>query len=471
MDVFAKLPLELVAAILVDLPDLKSLYNVVRASPGVSRFLNSPLGAGILDGLLDSWSSLNTEYPTTDRGSPNRRIEMGTLGVTPWVPYILRLVALFRHCTANNQPTDDLTSFIITFVIPSKNVEGVPELRPMPPHYVPNIRLQDVLGGTQAFSTRELLFLVRKLLVLAGECFDFFLERIKSTRPQHLAKKPSSLDQPLLWGHRLDGQPWGQPYEINAGHETSWYETQRIILGFCGLQLRYEISNAVCDGRLDWPADDIKRIRSMGQADPCVPIFAKSNIHMALEPMWAAAIYVASLKGAPIDSSCVGDTNIERNRRSVFYDTGFQPLQEGHLRLPRPKHEDPSLEWPKTAVRHPDAFYHGKSQYTDYSVVMFGSKGSHWAANILCPLRGDQMTEGLLFRPLRRLGFGIWDDERMAQMQMIDDPNAEWHIPRRFSHWGKDQSFTWASLLGDEEKQELRMFQEALRSKEEEKYR
>ncbi|UZP39147.1 hypothetical protein NXS19_006963 [Fusarium pseudograminearum] len=394
---------------------------------------------------------------------------MGIIGVTPWVPYIMRLVALFRHCTTKNQPTDDLTSFLITFIMPSRNVESIPELKPTPPHCVPSLRLQDVLGGTPAFSAREMLFLVRKLLVLAGECFDFVLERIKSTRPQHLSKKPSSVNQPLLWGYRPDGQPWGQPYEINAGHEASWYETQRLILGFCCLQLRYEISNAVCEKRLDWPADDVKKIRSMGQADACVPIFDTSNIHMALEPMWAAAIYVASLKGAPIDSSCVGDTNIESNRRSVFYDTGFQPLQEGHLRLPRPKHEDPSLEWPKMAVRHPEAFYYGKPLYADYAVVLFGSKGSRWAADILCPLQGGQMTEGLLFRPLRRLGFGIWDDERMAQMQMIDDPSAGWHIPRRFSHWGKNQAFTWASLLSDEEKQKLRVYQEVLRSKEEDK--
>ncbi|GKU21906.1 hypothetical protein FLAG1_07746 [Fusarium langsethiae] len=439
MDVFAQLPPELLAAILTDLPDLESLYSIVKASPGVSRFLNSPLGATVLDGLLDSWSStILKESLTTDGDSRKRHVTTKDLGTTPWVPYILRLIALLRHCTVNDQPADDLTSFILKFIMPSKEIEGVPQIRAIPSHHVPNIRLED-LGVKQAFLTREILFLIRKLLVLASECFDFFLERIKSTRPHHLAEKPSFLDQRPLWGHLIGSQPWGQPYEINAGDEASWYEIQRLIIGFCMLQLRYELSNAVYEGRLDWPADDVKKIRSMGTSDPCVPILENSNIQLIWEPMWAAAIYVASLKGASNDSSssCVGDTNVERNKLRVFFDTGFQPLEEEYLQLPRPKREDPSLEWPKVVVRHHEALYFGESLYLNYEIVLFGSKGSRWAADILCPPLGRRMTEGLLFRPLRRLGFGIWDDKRMVQMEMIDDPSAEPYIPRRFSLWSR----------------------------------
>ncbi|CEI62308.1 hypothetical protein FVEN_g12098 [Fusarium venenatum] len=464
MDVFAKIPTELVAAILADLPDFKSLHNIVRASPGVYRFLNSPLGVAILDGLLDSWGfSASYGSLTTDGDSRKRHVMITDLGVTCWVPYILRLIALARDFSTENQPADGLKSSILELIAPSKNLEGVPATRTTPPHCVPRIRLKDVLGGRRAFSAHEMLFLIRRLLALSGECFDFFLERIKSASPHHLAEKPSFLAQRPLWGHLPGSQPWGQPYEINAGEEVSWYETQRIILGFCTLQLRYELSNAVYEGRLDWPADDVKAIRHMGKGDPCVPILEKSNIQLSWEPMWAAAIYVAFLKGVPNESSCVGGTHIEHNRLGVFFDTGFQPLKEEHLRLPRPKGENSSLEWPKTVVRQPKAFYSGKVLYPHDEIVMSGSKGSRWAADILCPPRGRRMTEGLLFRPFRRLGFGIWDDERMAHMEMIDDPSAEGNNPRRFRLWGEDQAFTWTSLLSGEEKQELRAYQEVLR--------
>jgi hypothetical protein len=186
--------------------------------------------------------------------------------------------------------------------------------------------------------------------------------------------------------------------------------------------------------------------------------------------MWAAAIYVASLKGLLGNGSCVGGTDVELNGSRVFFDTGFQPLEEEHLRLPQPEHEDPSLEWPDMLVRQPPAFNFGESFYLHCGIVISGSKGFRWAADILCPPHGRRMTDGLLFRPLRRLGFGIWDDERMARMEMIDDPNAKGDIPRRFRFWGEDQAFTWASLLSPEEKEELRAYQEALGSEKEETF-
>jgi hypothetical protein len=413
-----------------------------------------------------------TYKPSTVDGEVEKGYaKTGYLGTTPWVPYILRLIALVGHCSAENPAADNLTSFILKFIMPTESMtKDVPELRMIPPQCFPNIRLQDVLGGMRPFSAREMLFLIRKVLVLANECFYFFLERVKATRPQHLSKKPSGLIKPVLWGHRPDGQPWGHSYEIDAGGEASWYETQRIILGFCSLQLRYELCNAVHEGRLDWSVNDVKAIRSMGTVNRCTLEPEKSNTYLAWEPMWAAAIYVASLKGLLGNGSCVGGTDVELNGSRVFFDTGFQPLEEEHLRLPQPEHEDPSLEWPDMLVRQPPAFNFGESFYLHCGIVISGSKGFRWAADILCPPHGRRMTDGLLFRPLRRLGFGIWDDERMARMEMIDDPNAKGDIPRRFRFWGEDQAFTWASLLSPEEKEELRAYQEALGSEKEETF-
>ncbi|RGP80023.1 hypothetical protein FLONG3_1794 [Fusarium longipes] len=467
MDVFATLPPELIALVLGNLPNLEGLFNIVKASPSAYRFLDSSLGATTLDEHLDSWGSMTTCTPMDIDGMDQKGcVKIGDIGTTPWVPYILRLVALVRCCSAENPVSHNLTSFILKFMPTESVTKEAPELRMAPPSSVPNIRLRELLNDVRPFSACQILFLIRKVLVLTNECFYFFLGNIKAARPQHPAGKPSKLVLPTLWGHRPDGQCWGQPYEIDVGGEASWYEAQRIILGFCGLQLRYELSNAIYEGRLDWPIKDVKAVRSMGRAHQCAPEIADSNIFLAWEPMWAVAIYVASLKESIGDISCVGDTDVERNGSRVFFDTGFQSLEERHLRLPQLEHEDSCLEWPSMPIHQPSAI---GSFFSHCEIVISGSKGFRWATAILCPPHGRRMTEGLLFRPLRRLGFGIWDDERMARMEMIDDPNSEWDVERRFHLWGEDQAFTWASLLSPVEKEELQAYQEALRLNKERK--
>ncbi|KAK2685294.1 hypothetical protein QWA68_015943 [Fusarium oxysporum] len=79
-----------------------------------------------------------------------------------------------------------------------------------------------------------------------------------------------------------------------------------------------------------------------------------------------------------------------------------------------------------------------------------------------------RLSEGLLFRPFRRLGFGIRDDERLITMEMLDDPQNK--RPRRFHVWCQDQVFTWTSLLSREGKEELRVYQEALQLREEHEF-
>ncbi|KAF4959223.1 hypothetical protein FSARC_10814 [Fusarium sarcochroum] len=454
MDIFATLPPELIAPILSNLPNLGSLFSIVKASPYVFHFLDGTMGAEVLDDVLDS-SAQN-------------------LLSTPWIPYILRLVALIRQCDSIDQPTNDLTSLIIKFIMPTtfQNAQGerVPDLQSCPPDCVPEIRLRHVMKGPQAFSPREMLFLIRKINMLAGGCFDFFHERIKATEPQHLTDKCYHLGT-LPWKVRPDGKTWGQSYEINAGGEASWYETQRIVLGFWCLQLCYELSNAASEGRLDWSASDVEAVRDMGSGETCLSGLKKSSLWIAREPLWAALSYVRYLEGTPDESPCVGDTDVVNRGLSVFFNTGYKPLCSEHLKLPPPKHgTDSRLEWPVVVSRPPpfpcveqkDAFtYHCHK-------VLVGCKGLRWAGPLLCPRGTPRLSEGLLFRPFRRLGFGIWDDERLVAMEMLDDPENK--RPRRFHVWCQDQVFTWTSLLSPEEKEELQVHQEAMRLREEHEF-
>ncbi|KAM0236278.1 hypothetical protein ACHAP5_009410 [Fusarium lateritium] len=323
------------------------------------------------------------------------------------------------------------------------------------------------MQGPQAVTPREVVFLAQRINALSIECFDFFHKRVKETEPQHLTDKCYHLGT-LPWNRRPDGQAWGQSYKMNAGGEPSWYEMQRITLGFWYLQLCYELSNAASEGRLQWSLSDIEMVRNMRSAAKVLPGPKGSMNWIVRETSWSALLYVRDLEGTAGDVSCVGDTDVVNNELRVFFDTGFKPLQDKHHQLPCPRRRNARREWPTIALSPPPLAAATRVFTCHLEKVLTGCKGYRWAGPLLCPRGSPRLSEGLLFRPFRRLGFSIWDDERLVDMEMLDDP--ENRRPRRFHIWSQDQVFTWTSLLSRGEKEELRVYQEALQLKEEREF-
>ncbi|KAF4974427.1 hypothetical protein FZEAL_8670 [Fusarium zealandicum] len=446
MDVFSTLPPELIAPILENLPDLRSLYSVTSSSPCVFHFMCSSMGVGVLESILQSPFQ---DHPTT-----------------PWIPYILRVVALIRQCTSSKQPAANLTSFITTYIMPTtyQNARGehVPDLQSCPPKCLPRIQLRDVINrGPHAFLPREMLFLAWRIDGLAARCFDFFHERIKDTNPQHLPNKRPSVRQPP-WNVRTDSRPQGRPYAIDAGGQASWYEMQRLCLGFWSLQLCYELSNAASEGRLAWSDADVEAVRDMGSG-MCLSGFEKSSLWVAREPLWAALIYTRHLEGTLEDISCAGDTD---RGLSGFYNTGFRPLEDRHLRLPSPRIG--KGVWPPAMPSPPPFPCIDEQDAVTYHChrVLVGCKGLRWAPHLLRPRSTPRLSDGLLFRPFRLLGFGIWDNERLSAMEMLNDPTS--NRPKRFELWCPDQMFTWTSLLSQSQMGQLQRYQEELATRSEE---
>ncbi|KAF5004859.1 hypothetical protein FDECE_8641 [Fusarium decemcellulare] len=446
MDMFTRLPPELIAPVLQSLPDLRSLFNVTISSPYVFHFMGSSMGADVLDSIL--------QRPFSD------------LALTPWIPQMLRLVALVRQCTPVNPPAADLSSFLTTHIMPTsyQNAQGerIPDLQSRPPACIPRTQLRDVMKPeNNAIMPREMLFLAWRIDRLAMSCFNFFHERIRSSQPQHLADKCFRLVA-LRWDHRPDGIPWGQPYPMDAGGRASWYEMQRITLGFWSLQLCYELSNAAAEGRLGWSDTDVEVLRDMGSGR-CLAGFEKSSLWIAREPLWAALTYVRHLEGSSDDSPCVGDINDADDSMGAFFNTGFLSLPSGYLRLPSPKNaKGVKLDWPSPAPPPPFSCTNPLDAATYHChKVLVGCKGVRWAGPLLCPRGTPRLGEGLLFRPFRALGFGIWDDERLVAMEMLDDPDRK--RPRRFQVWCQDQAFTWMSMLDRKQKEELQEYQEKRR--------
>ncbi|KAM0431203.1 hypothetical protein ACHAQK_010251 [Fusarium lateritium] len=323
------------------------------------------------------------------------------------------------------------------------------------------------MQGPQAFTPREMVFLAQKINALSIECFDFFHKRVKATEPQHLTDKCYHLGT-LPWNRRPDGQTWGQSYRMNAGGGPSWYEMQRITLGFWYLQLCYELSNAASERRLQWSPSDIEMIRNMRSTGKVLPGPKGSMDWIVRETLWSALIYVRDLEGTSDDVSCVGDTDVVNNELSAFFDTGFKPLQDKHHRLPCPRRRNARHEWRAITLSPPPLASVTRAFTFHLEKVLTGCKGHRWAGPLLCPRGSPRLSEGLLFRSFRRLGFSIWDDERLVDMEMLDDP--ENRRPRRFHVWSQDQVFTWTSLLSHGEKEELRVYQEALQLKEEREF-
>ncbi|KAM0438174.1 hypothetical protein ACHAQK_006908 [Fusarium lateritium] len=469
MDIFTKLPPELLTPILKNLPDLESLYNIVKASPHVFQFLNSPSGAAVLDSLLDHWGQgIEDEDLYIEDGEGNRRRrEFGTL---PWVPLILRLIALVRHCSATNPPADSLESLIGKYLEPVTIKSSGTHTHDLgfPSDSTPRIRLEDVTDEPQSYSPRKMLFLIRKIIVLSEECLQFFHNRIRNSKPQHLTDRAFKL-KPLPWNLRLDGQPWGEPYDINAGADKpSWWELQGLIFGFCNLQLRYELSNAIYEGRLDWAASDTEAIRDLGSAEMCSPELGKWTVLNTFESIWAAVLYVQAQEGVPDEPSCVGDTDGE-NKHKLFKDTGIKPLEGGGLRLPQPKYETPEFKWPIKVSPQP-LLSPWDNVFATACGFALGINGGSYAEHQFCSGSTSELTEGLLFRPFRRLGFGIWDPIRLHKMQMIDEPfdgsDPEVGLKHNvLKEWRSNLVFTWMSLLSVEEKGKLQAYQEGLRLK------
>ena len=292
-----------------------------------------------------------------------------------------------------------------------------------------------------------MLCLVRKISALTDECFLFYHDRLKATKPQHLVRKLSST------------RYLGKSYNLDAGGQVSYYEYQHILHGFCSLQLRYELKNAVQEGRLAWTSEDLEAILRIDKTYLNNIDFEKPEACFSWEPLATAAIYVASLEGVSDESPSVGDVSLARNGLRVFFDTGLQPLTGGHLRLPQPKHEDLKFTWPTTVIRQPPP----SRTFLDHCYrLMFPGWGTELSARVLASRNSCSITEGLLFRPFRRLGFGIWDDDRLLGMEMAHGTPSSDYIDglfTPFSTYDEDLAFTWASLLRPEEKDELRAYQ------------
>ncbi|KAM0345852.1 hypothetical protein ACHAPU_006206 [Fusarium lateritium] len=452
---------------------MESLYNLVRASPYIFHFLNSPSGAAALDRLVGFWGRCikDEDLFDIDTESDEYYLAHQEPVTLPWVPLILRLIALVRNCSIVNQPADSLESLFVKFCLLGTPDDGCVYLHDIqfPLGTVPQIRLEDVVDGTQSFSPRKMLFLIRKIIALSEECFQFFHARLDGVKPQHLAHRSYNLG-PLPWNDRPDGQPWGESYEFDSGLVgPSWREMQSLIFGFCNLQLRYELSNAIHEGRLDWPSSDVEVIRDLGSVEKCLPDSGAWFLLNSWESVWSALLYVQSLEGVPDESSCLGNVDAE-NRRLPFTDPGFNdprlnPLKGGYLHLPQPKLDTPDFKWPITASRQPLLVNQDNSFAINcsYSIIF---NGGCYAQDIFCWGGAAELAEGLSFRPFRRLGFGIWDVDRLGEMQMLDNPTRG-RKPKIFEDWPENQLFTWISLLSPEEKEGLRAYQEGQRLKRE----
>ncbi|KAL1965173.1 hypothetical protein VTN77DRAFT_5927 [Rasamsonia byssochlamydoides] len=402
-DTFDHLPTEIILAIIEDLPDLPSLRNLVHASPACLRVF-SYNGAAIMERI------------------------MKTTPIPKQVQAIIRLVALLRSsaCFSRAYPTLDALVTMCT----SKDFASIP--RPL---------------GEITLSPRILrgiLETMYQLWCLTHSCLQHYIDRCLALRPSRLLDpkfryKPQEHGAPWRLrpeGRRVTPKNWGPP---------SWAEESRVSRAFWRVQLLYDLRKAASENRLGWSDQEVERLGTMGAWEFGVsPEVEKEQVMTVTE-------YVEELRK-------------ERRARKdlIASATSFWELfpfpegEQGEIDLTATAACDDDtdticqpfdLPWPIKKVVEPYGNRRKTWQSpneTDFLNRM--TTGQIFHRNLTClyasPLRY------VSFDPFRRLGFAIWDRERLTKLKLLEHHP----LPISFALAQRgDIFFRWRSILREEE--------------------
>ncbi|CZR70294.1 uncharacterized protein PAC_20196 [Phialocephala subalpina] len=350
---------ELLLPILKHLPDLECLDNLLGASPAAFRLFNIH-GGEIFEAILTECSNTNIIHKFTCA--------------------LIRIDALVR---SSSLPPE------INCLISFQNLvrhESTPH-RFNPPKWT--------LGPTKISSQvptnvlREVLATHRKITCLTISCLSFYLRRFTPLRPSHLVDKTYRFINGATGASRSEYYPaWKEnpalePFPVvDIGHPT-WVEEQRVFRAFWRVQLVHDMraSRAVPDGQF-------LKLDGMSVVDfydiplqtliesPREPCFYQQVILLEHELIWSVVDYMAE------DRRTIEGPDFLRTRRDWQIPTSQEPRDSKTM--------------------------------DDYSSLtcdlMYHISG--WGH----PMAGDASPiQHVPFVLFRRLGFAIWDEERLSK--------------------------------------------------------
>ncbi|PVH89720.1 hypothetical protein DL98DRAFT_601127 [Cadophora sp. DSE1049] len=335
-----------------------------------------------------------------------REVTSNRTVTTPQVRDLILLVALLR---SGEMPVWSFDTLLERFVRPTMVLNIPPES----PCSIP----------TPTSCPFSVLGTASRIHRLTHSCLEHYLERLRVVQPRLQRPVDQGFDYEAPYGpYEMMVPGWrrevdGVFYETPRMGPPSWIEEQVVFRAFWRLQLLYDFRWAAKDSRLDrWSGSGVSRIANL-QLDelfPCV------HPHMTTyHEIVSAQEYLQESGG------------------SDHHSQGEPP--EGKVRLA----EIPDDAW---HVVHRSGTVR-QLQYSPNDLLKRGLV--HLALHELIT-RVESPVQGVYFSTFRRLGFALWDDQRLATLQLADEPlegSQVTMLRKRPSHFW----FSWRSLLSDQE--------------------
>ncbi|KAJ5899148.1 hypothetical protein N7495_003892 [Penicillium taxi] len=367
------LPFEIQYKILSFIDDCTSLYNLLRASPAISRLFDH-------EGLQLTRTVFSKEN-TCDQ-----------------IRESIHLIAMLESSSFAYSSLAVLTYGFIHITVKDTLPLRIGETRPTP---LP----KDLPDKTPIPTIRRILSIYAQINHLTIACLEHYLEKFNALQPENLVDPEARYYEKSL--------PWTQRFEsfkvpVHNYGPPLWEEEQRVSRALWRIQLFYELCTAG-QSRLGWPAEDVARLKSMNESD----LYIKWHLCYETKEIQTVIEYINWARAADLvishDPSSSNSGGYNRGiRRLPFL---RHPVEQ---RWPTPRRPDPE---PITQTYEIDSGTFGLRQW-----------------QILTKINSSPLRT-VKFDSYRRLGVALWCKKRFQAMGLVPMNREERHPQVNLSSW------------------------------------
>lgn len=381
------LPFELLRHIVSRLDDFISLYNLLCASPAISRLFDH-------DGL---------------------QLTRAVFSKDNMCDQIRESIHLVAMLDSSSFTYPSLDAFIAGFI--HVTVKDVYPQRPGDPRPTGPPLSNNLPDNTPIPTIRRVLSIYTQIDHFTVVCLEHYLEKFNALRPENIVDPKARYSRDLK-----KTPPWTQRFEsfkvpVRDYGPPVWEEEQRVSRALWRIQLFYDLRTAAGQSRLGWPAEDVARLQSMKERD----LYVKWSLRYEAEEIQTITEYLDHAQAAdPIVShNPSGSSSGGCNRGPQRLPFLWYPVER---RWPTPQRPDPE---PVTQMYKIDYGTFGLRQWQLLSEMPFS------------PLRTVK------FDSYRQLGVALWCQERVQAIGLIPLNRKSPGTSINLSLW----QFAWQSIL------------------------
>ncbi|KAH8802429.1 hypothetical protein F5884DRAFT_802034 [Xylogone sp. PMI_703] len=376
-DPFSKIPAPLLLSIVKLLPNLVCLYSLDKASPSVASLFDE-CGAEIIEAIMSSNSAEQIQI-------------------------LIRTIEIIRSHSLQSASLEEFINTYISQEIPCEiwsehsdcikrdcfNVNRRSE-RPSEACRVCGIRkpLSKMAASTPSRVLRQILDLTLQMNCFTDICLQTMIGRCIQLEPSHLLNSEFRYVRRLYDKTCSQRRPSGQRYQPQNAGPSSFAEQERVIRAFWRVILFYDLRAAVTNSKLIWPSEDATYLQSpnIGPEDFWGERFGKCQ----QEQLRAVVEFLQEMiqthsPGTSVPEFFASIPQLFTQENACVYRLVSQPSQQ-----PQYSHF-----------------------IDDETVGYFLSYGIDHRSRA-------NPTKYIDFSVLRRLGFCIWDEKRLAYLGFVN---------------------------------------------------